>query len=370
MHVCHFCDTTVEGAYFENLTKGLLAHGIKVTLLDLSEHKPPTWLGKAPGVEYFNLGITNRLLYPLAVWRLSRFLKDKKIDVLQTHLYYSGLIGVLAKRLSKRTIVVLTRHHSGVVQMLGTRWHVGIDRWMAEQADHVVTPSLGTRDYIKNVDKIRNSVDVVYYGFDFEKLRARDGDRERVRDEFGFGDDDFVIGYIGNFAPGKGHIQLIRAFSKVVEKIPNARLFFVGRGMLDEVKDAIDELSLQGKVVFAGWRTDVAECLSAMDLFVQPSLSEAFSQVLVEAMSVGLPVVATEVGGAGEVIEDGKNGFLIEPNDPDAIAEKAIILFENPELRARFASAGQAKVWANFSYERTSSDQFKLYEKWLGPKIA
>lgn len=368
MHVCHFCETSINTRYFKTMAQGLSEKGVEVSLVELGSHDPPEWLDEFCGVKYFSLGATAKWQYPLAIWRLGRLLRREKIDVLQAHLYYAGLISVLAKRLHPKTTVALTRHYTGVVRMLGTRAHVALDAWMAKKADRSVTVSRAARDYMREVDGVHRAIDVVYNGIDFEQFGSDTAARSRVRNEFGFGDSDFVIGYIGNFAPGKGHVQLVRAFGEIAKEIPEARLLLVGRGRLEEVDRTVEELLLHGNVVFAGWRDDAAACLNAMDVFVQPSLSEAFSQVLVEAMGVGLPVIATRVGGANEAVEDEETGFLIEPNDTQAIYQRVVAMYREPERRGKIAAAGQKAARENFTVERMIEDQFELYKKWLAAK--
>lgn len=366
MHVCHFCGTNVDGHYFKNISEGLVRKGVEVSCLELGSYKPPKWLNEVPQVKYFNLGITKGWQYPLGVWRLTRLLRREKIDILQTHLYNAGLIGVLAKRIHfGETIVALTRHHTSVVKDLGQKYHVWLDRWMAKKADYAIGVSEATRQYMIQVDKIRaDHIKVVYHGFDFERFDINKITRDETLGEFGLSEKNFVIGYVANFAPNKGHLQLIRAFAKIIEQIPEARLLFVGSGSLAEVDAAIKDLELQDKVVFTGWRDDVAVCFSAMDLFVQPSLSEAFSQVLIEAMGSGLPVIATDVGGAKEVIDNGENAILIQPNDVDAIAENIIKLYRQKELRERLAEAGKGSVRSRFTVENMVNRQFELYKNW------
>ncbi len=364
MHVCHLCDTSVEGDYFKNITAGLTKNGVRVTLVELGPSSPPSWMTEFPDTAYFSLNARKKLDYPFGARRLARLLKRENVDILQTHLFYSGIIGVFAKRLHRKTIFALMRHHTSVVQMLGSRLHVAADKWMAEKADHVMTVSQAARVYMTEIDGIgRDDIDVVYLGFDFKKLSPSVDERARVRQEFGFDADDLMIGYVGNFAPGKGHLQLIEAFAKIVAEIPNARLFFVGRGMLPEVESAAAKLA--GKIVFAGWRTDVAACLNAMDLFIQPSLSEAFSQVLIEAMGVGLPVIATDVGGAKEVIEDGVNGILIAPGDTDQIYRETLKLYRDETLRHAIAAAGMSNVRERFTADKMVERHLELYTRWI-----
>ncbi len=358
------CDSSLEGDYFRNIALGLVKRGFRVSLIQLGSGDPPTWLSEVPDVQFHSLGASSLPQYLFAVRRLASLLERENVDILHTHLFYSGLIGVLSKKLRRRTLVALMRHHTSVVRMLGSAFHIRADGWMAENADHVLTVSDAARDFMRDVDGITREIDVVHLGFDFEKLSPNQDDRERIRQEFGFAPDDFVIGYVANFALGKGHIQLMEAFGNVLDEVPNAKLFLPGRGEIADVNDAAAKLPKE-TIVFPGWRFDVPACLNAMDIFVQPSLSEAFSQVIMEALGVGLPVIATRVGGAAEVIENGVNGILIEPDDMQQIADEVLRLCRDAEMRKRLGNAGREKVIKSFTAEQMVGRQAAIYKNWL-----
>ena len=366
MHVCHLCDGSLEGDYFRNMAAGLTEKGVRVSLIELAPGRSPTWLPSVEGVSYLSLWASGKAHYPGAVRKLASYLKEERVDVLHTHLFYSGLVGVLTKRLQRTTQVALMRHHTSVVRMLGSRLHVAADKWMAMKADHVLTVSNAARDYMRDVDGITRAIDVVHLGFDIERIAPDTEARERIRAEFGFADDDIVIGYVAGLLPGKGHVQLIEAYTKIHRSLPNARLFLIGKGKLGEIDDAIGRLGLGRRITFAGWRSDVPACLNAIDIFVQPSLSEAFSQVIMEAMGTGLPVVATNVGGANEAIESGRNGVLIEPNDIAAIVEHVVRLGRDAKERELLGNAAQQKVAEHFTADKMVDEQYELYRKWLG----
>lgn len=365
MHVCHFCDSTFETDFFRNIARGLGRKGVKVTLLELGSGTPPAWLEQVPGVEYRSLNAGSKTQYPSAVRSLAKFLESEKVDILHTHLYWAGLLGVLSKFIHKRTTIALMRHHTSVVRMLGTRVHLAADKWMAERADRVMTVSEAARRYMLETDCIRrDDVEVVYTGFDFEKLAPDEGKRAGARSEFGFTADDVVIGYVANVVPGKGHVQLLKAFGRIREEVPTAKLLFTGRGMTDEVREAAGQFP-EGIVVFGGWRDDVSGPLNAMDVFVQPSLSEAFSQVLVEAMGVALPVVATRVGGAEEVITNEENGILIDPGKPSEIADAVLRVLGDDVLREKIKINARASAEARFGADAMVDRLFGLYERWM-----
>jgi glycosyltransferase involved in cell wall biosynthesis len=365
MHVCHFCDLTFEGEFFRLMITGLAERGIRVSLIELAPGSPPTWLSGLPDVSYQSLNVTSKLQYPNAVRRVAAFVKAENVDILHTHLYFAGVIGVLTKRLQRRAVVAVMRHHSSIVRLLGWGIHIAADKWMAEKADHVITVSEGARRYMTDVDGIRrDDIDVVYIGFDFDKVAPSAVERERVRRELGFDEGDFVIGYVSTLVPGKGHLQLIEAFRSIRSEIPSARLMLVGGGEYDAAARAAAEFPA-GSIIFTGFRDDIPACLNVMDLFVQPSLSEAFSRVIVEAMGVGLPVIATRVGGADEVIENGVNGVLVPSDDVDALHRETVRLYRDAEVRDAIASNGMDSVRERFTAARMVDGLVKLYKSWL-----
>lgn len=366
IHVCHISDTSLEGDYFRNISAGLTRLGVRVSLIELGVGTPPTWLSEIEGVSYRSLEASSKIGYLLAARRLARILKDEEIDILQTHLYFSGLVGVLTKRFQRTTTIALMRHHTAVVRMLGSRFHVAADKWMAEKADRVMTVSEAARRYMIDVDGIRrDDIAVVYLGFDFAKMSPNAEKRAAARAEFGFSEEDIVIGYVGNFVTGKGHVQLINAFDAIKREAPNAKLILAGRGKLIEVEDTVGRLGLGRRITFAGWRDDISSVYNAMDIFVQPSLSEAFSQVLIEAMGCGLPVVATNVGGASEVIDDGVNGISVQPDDTGAIAESVIRLIDHEDIRRSMAERGIESVRERFSAQRMVERHLELYRDFV-----
>jgi len=359
------CDSSLAGDYFRNLADGLTREGVRVTLVELGNGVAPPWLADMPNVTYLTLGAKSKIAYLLSARRLASYLKNENVDILHTHLFYSGLIGVLTKLLQKRALVVLMRHHTSIVRMLGSGLHVAGDKWMAKRADRLLTVSQAAKSYMLDVDGIRrNDIEVVYLGFDFQKLAPNAEDRFRVRREFGFADDDLVLGYVANFAPGKGHLQMIQALEQVSAELPKSRILFVGRGDSANIIAAATGFS-RGKITVAGWRDDVSACLNAMDIFVQPSMSEAFSQVLIEAMGVGLPVLATDVGGAREVVRSGVNGILIEPNNVQAIADGVRHLNRDAVLRRELAEAGRATVRERFTAAKMVERHLSLYKNWI-----
>ena len=365
MHVLHFCATSVEGDYFRNLANGLVKKGVTVSLVELGAYKPPSWLEEGSSVRYFNLGSQGKAGLLAAAIKLVRLMRREKVDILHSHLYEAGLVSMAANAIYKKPVYVYMRHHTSVVRMLGRGIHVKLDKLMAERADHRLTVSNAAKAYMRDVDDIRKPIDVIHIGFDFDKFAPDPEARKTVREEFGFDEADIVVGYVGTFAPGKGHPQLAKAFTSAAKHEPRLRLLFLGSGDMRETRDIIDKAGLSDKVVWAGWRNDTPACLNAMDIFVQPSLSEAFSQVLIEAMGTGLPVIATTVGEAKDVISHDETGILIDPDSPDQIAEALKRVIADPSFRERLSLAARVSVRSRYDSEPMVTKHYDLYLKWM-----
>jgi glycosyltransferase involved in cell wall biosynthesis len=306
--------------------------------------------------------------YPRAVVALAHLLRKERVEILQTHLFDAGVVGILAARLARTPITILTRHHTDEVRLIGSRFHVGLDRWMAQKADRVVVFSHAVRNFMVSNERLpAEKIDVIYQGFDFEKLSATEEERQRVRAEFNL-TSDFVIGCVGRLFKIKGHIYLLTALKDLVKDIPHVRVLLLGGGNQAAVRNMINDLGLEGRVVFAGHRKDIAACLRAMDIVVHPSLTEAFCQVLVESMSVGTPLVATDVGGAAEVVTHGKTGMLVSAASPEAIYRAVLELYHDPERRRIMAAAAQGSVHKRFSIERMVTQQVNCYQRLLDHK--
>lgn len=219
-------------------------------------------------------------------------------------------------------------------------------------AEVVVASSLEAAEAQRELTPGRR-VEVVPLGVDLERIRARAGSGAALRAREGLGPGP-VIGMAGWIWPWKGQDVFLRAAATLLDRWPQARIVIVGstgdetfRGQLD---DLVEELGLAGRVVFAGDRRDVYDWFDAMDVTVHASWGEAFGLVLVEAMALGTPVVATSVGGPSEIIEDGVSGLLVAPGDHRAMAD-AIARALDPAVAARLGAAAAARA------ERFSADR-------------
>ncbi|PYS51294.1 MAG: hypothetical protein DMF68_04620 [Acidobacteria bacterium] len=365
MHICQLSSTTLDSHYFGSLGLGFSASGATQVCGSLMEKNPPTWLTEAERISYFCLNARGRLHYPQAVLRLARLLRRERIEILQTHLYDAGVVGILAARMARTPVVVVARHHLDEPQLLGTRWHVKTDGWMARRASCVVVPSDAVRRHMIAREGLSgDNIEVIHYGFDFDEFLATEEDGKRVRREFGL-ENAFVLGNVGRFFKNKGHAYLIEALKELALEIPNIKLLLLGSGDRASIEEMARREDVEDRVVFAGFRKDVSACMRAFDLLVHPSLSESFGQVLVEAMAVGTVVVASRVGGVPEIVSDGETGRLVPPMDSGAIVSAVLDLYRNADRREQLGLAGQKSVRERFTDAQMVNGYLDCYRRYL-----
>jgi glycosyltransferase involved in cell wall biosynthesis len=182
------------------------------------------------------------------------------------------------------------------------------------------------------------------------------------RKELGILSSDKIITFIGNFKDGKGHIFLVKAMEIVSKKYLNARLLLVGEGILrSEIEEVCKERMLDGKVRFLGYRDDVLNILAISDIFVSPSLSETTSIAILEAMAAGLPVIATDVGGNPEIINNNETGLLVPPMDPQALADNILLLLEDENRGLELSRNAIRRVEDKYNLEHMVEEYENLY---------
>ena len=221
--------------------------------------------------------------------------------------------------------------------------------------------SPNVEDYLKNKAKVSSKkIVTINNGVEIPRNVSED-EVKLLKNKLGLGEEDFIVGSVGRlFNDHKKFTDIIEALALL--KQPNLKLIIVGSGP-DEglIRQKAKDLELEIQVIFAGYQFDTAPYYKLMNLFCIASQREGFGLVAAEAMLHHLPVIATEVGGLQNVVEDGNTGFLIPPNSPKYIAEKIGELYRNGELRKKMSEAGYRRAIENYTERRYVKDLEKLY---------
>ncbi len=210
------------------------------------------------------------------------------------------------------------------------------------------------------------SVEVIYDGVELP-LEISSAERDRARTKLAIPQGSFCIGNVAAFVPEKGQVILLRAFAKLRETFPGCVLLLCGEGReRASLQKLARELQVFDEVKFLGTVSGLTEIFAAMDVFAFPSHEEPLGSALLAAMSHGLPVVAIGRGGIPEVVENGKNGLLVDSLDPDAFAAALDNLLKHPEEAERLGKAARETISSRFSAERMVESTLRLYSKTTG----
>jgi glycosyltransferase involved in cell wall biosynthesis len=280
-----------------------------------------------------------------AALEFRRFLKQKRIRIVHTFFESSDIwAGFVTKTMSKAKLV-WARRDMGILR---SRKHHIAYRLMAGTPDAVFTVSEQVRRHAIEVDRIDAArVQTIYNGLNLADWDAVPKPAKNPG--------EFLVTTVGNIRRVKGHDVFIRAAAAIVQQIPKVSFSIAGDvlepGYFRELQTLVRELDLVDHVRFDGGVTNLRQHLAAADIFVLPSRSEGFSNAIIEAMASSLPVVATDVGGNAEAVKDGINGFLVPPEDPDALSAAILRLLSDPFQAKSMGAAGRNLVAEKFTTE-------------------
>jgi glycosyltransferase involved in cell wall biosynthesis len=295
-----------------------------------------------------------RKSYDLAAVRtLLRVLREEAVDIVNTHSGRDSILAGVAARLSRRRpAVVRTRH---LAMPITSRVSY------AYLPHRVVTVSRYVKDYLVREGVPGERIVVVPTGIDTGRFEVGAAPAN-LREELGLPPDALLVGSVAVLRAKKGHRFLLEAAPSVLARFPDAVFLIVGTGPQEEnLRNAIDSMGLSGSVRMLGHREDVPNVLLSLDLFVLPTVEEALGTAFLEAMATGRAVVGCRVGGVPEVVEEGKTGLLVPPEDPAALADAIRSLLADGGLRARMGAAGRQSVVAGYSVEVMCRRMWEVY---------
>jgi len=360
--VLHFAQDGDTSGFFPQLARWYDRGGYQMFFATLNPLAP--WLRDyllSQGVECFGLGARRRAEYPLAMLRLARYLRRNRIDILHTHLFEPSVIGLQAGALARTPARVMTRHYSDYHTRIHKRWHVRLDQLCTRLAHRVIAVSQHTAEHMVSEEQApREKLRVVLNGIDFDRVRASAPDaRERIRRQFA-AENAHLLLIAGRLHPEKGYEHLFNAIAELKPRLDRPLLLLVaGEGPFEaDYRRMVGALGCENDVRFLGFRKDIADLMTAADLFILPSVAEAFGLVVAEAIYLGTPVVATRAGGIPEIVEDGVDGVLVPPADSRALAAAIHRLLNDPDERRRMSGRGREKVAEKFSFR----DMVRAYE--------
>jgi lipopolysaccharide/colanic/teichoic acid biosynthesis glycosyltransferase len=330
------------------------------------------------GVPHFAIPFTRRFT-PFAdlraCWRLWRTCRRERFTIVHTHQAKAALFGQMAARLAGVPIVVNTLHgfyfHDRTPRLKRRAW-ILLERFQALLSDRILSQNsedIGTA--VEEAICSRDRIEFIGNGIDLTRFnpdRVTADDRRRLRASLGFDEDARVVGFVGRLVREKGILELFEAFRSVRERVPAARLLIVGpvdEAKADAVKPATAAEYGITDAVFLGYRHDMPELYSAMDVCVLPSHREGFPRSPMEASAMGVACVATDIRGCREVVTPGVNGLLVPVRDARALADAIATIASDPARASRLGAAGRRLAAASFDERHVAVRVADAYRRLL-----
>jgi glycosyltransferase involved in cell wall biosynthesis len=291
--------------------------------------------------------------------------KTHQIDIVQTTLFWADFVGTLAARSARAPVVISWETVSHEGDPYHQQWQRRAGYRLAMRfADKVVAVSHEIKDSLIHRRGLEaDMIEVIHYGVDLDKFHPN-GRLESKRNELGLKEDEIIIALIARLEEVKGHRFYVEAFSRLAKKHPQVSTIFVGDGSCRAaLEKMVREARLEGRVRFLGIRHDVSEILNAVDLVVLPAIAgEGLPNVVLEAMACGKPIVATTVGGTGEAVRHGENGFLVPARDVSGMQKALEEILCNRARISQFGKNSRAIAEKEFSLQKQIASFEKLYD--------
>jgi len=330
--------------------------------------------------EVERLGLGEIAEYPLTsfydrnflrqVRRLARFLKQQEISVVHTHDFYTNIFGMMASRLARTPARIASKRET---EGFRTTAQKRVERYAFGLAHAVITNAEAVKNQLIKEGVRAEKLVTVYNGLDMLRVAPQTGlEREamlallKLPPEERKAQRRFVT-IVANLQHAvKDHPTFLRAAARVHERVPEAAFVIAGEGrLMDELRALASELGIERDTFFIGRCQHVAELLAVSEVCVLSSQAEGFSNSILEYMAAARPVVATDVGGAREAIEEGKTGYLVSAGDDEAMAARIISLLLDSERAQEMGERGRRIIEEKFSCEAQLERTQNLYERLL-----
>ena len=311
-------------------------------------------LGKRPGMDW------------RTIRQLAQLLRQYHVQIVHTHNPAPHFHGVLSSLFAGRPVCVHTKHGRNYP---GNRKRVLLNRGLSWLTDAIVPVSDNASDVVLQIEKVNPAkVHRIWNGVDTELYKpAASSQKSEVRSP--------VIGTVARLSSEKDQQTMLQAFKLVLDQWTQPlslqpstlpRLTFVGDGpCMAELRNEANHLEIVSQVDFLGARNDISQLLNTLTLFTLSSITEGISMTILEAMSCGLPIVATDVGGNREIVNPPECGLIVPPCDPQALAEAYLTLLRDPARRAQMGAAGRQRAIKHFSLDSMVSAYVNLYNELL-----
>ena len=309
----------------------------------------------------------------MALWKMYCLFRNQKFDVVHTHTPKCSLLGQLAAKLAGVPVIVNTVHgfyfHDNM-KPLTRKFYVTMEWIAARCSSHILSQNPEDIDTAVEIGICkRDRVSLLGNGVNlelFDPERFDDDFKIQKRKEIGIPQDAVVVGIIGRLVREKGYIELFEAMQKIMEVNEKVWLMIIGHEEPEKVDrisgDTFKEYGIEGRTMWLGPREDIPDLLACCDIYTLPSWREGFPRSAIEAACMGLPIVATNIRGCRQVVDDGENGLLVPLKDVDQLESALAKLVDDPDLRFGMGQYGRQKALREFDENQVCRIVLKTYD--------
>ncbi|MBI5114885.1 glycosyltransferase [Candidatus Poribacteria bacterium] len=309
---------------------------------------------------------------PLTIYRLRKIIKDEQASIVHTNAENGNLYGRLAAAMAKTPRVVSTIHtfyDETLRDRYRSEWVRNLiyrqDLLTSRTCDALITVNAAIKERLVMHGVAKEKIVVIPNGIGpsrYEHYEKEVTQVSALRARLGIAGDEMVVGTVARLSPVKNVAALVLAGKSVTDRLPKARFVIVGDGpQRQRLEKLASSLGVTSRLIFAGWQEDINQFLSIMDVFVITSLIEGSSFAILDAMALGKPVIATNVGGNPELVVDGETGRLVPFNDIDALTSSIVETLTNKDRAARMGRAGRERVQTHFRLDQMLEKTETLY---------
>ena len=304
----------------------------------------------------------------VCLFKLINIMKRNVFQIVHTHSSKAGFIGRLAAKLSGVKVIVHSPHGHIFYAYFGkikTVLFVLLEKIAAKFTNRIITlTELGKQDHIKFGIASPGKFIPVYCGIDLNRFLDLKIDRDEERRKWHLSKDELVIGTVSRLVPIKGCEYFIKAMPGIKKEAPNTKFIIAGDGFLRQnLEKLVQDLGISEDAIFTGYQSDINRLMSIFDIYVSPSLNEGMGRCLLETQALGVPVVATNVGGVPEIVKDNKTGILVPPKSPEALMQAIVTLLKDEAKRGRMGKAAKNWIDDKFSTNRMVEKICNLYSE-------
>ena len=376
MKICQLCavDFTMR-KFLLPLIDGQVVHGDNVIAVCSDGEYVQGMLDEGYQIHTIRISRSLHLLkHMCSIWKLYRYFRHEKFDIVHVHTPVASIVGRTAAFFARVPFVVYTAHgfyfHDDMSKTK-RRLHIFLEKVAGKITDLMFTQS--EEDAKTAIEKKLLPPDRVYAignGVDIERFNPKNySKRNALRKELNIPEDAYVIGMIGRQVAEKGVVEFFEAAKIVAEQHSNVYFLLVGGRLKSDyavsVNQAIEEAkkSMGNRLILTGMRSDIPELLSIMDLFTLPSWREGMPRTIIEAMMMGLPVVATDIRGSREEVVSEKTGMLVPVRNPEKLAEAFERFIKNPTWGTELGKAGRKRALELYDEQKVVAFQIKMIDR-------